>query len=107
MFKDYPLIKESKKTVTQFYTHIPKNAAKAIQKVFKGRWIGQGPLVDKLEIIFSKKFANNMPSVAVGSGTDALHLSYILAGIKKMMKLYVQYLLVQQLTYRCFTWRQK
>ena len=83
MFKDYPLIKESKKTVTQFYPHIPKNAAKAIQKVFKGRWIGQGPLVDTLEIIFSKKFANNMPSVAVGSGTDALHLSYILAGIKK------------------------
>ena len=83
MFKDFPLIKESKKTVTQFYPHIPKSASKAVQKVFKGRWIGQGPLVDKLEIIFSKKFANNMPSVAVGSGTDALHLSYILSNIKK------------------------
>ena len=82
-FRDFPLIKESKKTITQFYPHIPKTASKAISKVFQGRWIGQGPLVDKLEIIFSKKFANNMPSVAVGSGTDALHLAYILAGIKK------------------------
>jgi perosamine synthetase len=82
-FKDFPLIKESKKTIPQFYPHIPKTASKAISKVFQGRWIGQGPLVDKLEIIFSKKFANSMPSVAVGSGTDALHLSYILAGIKK------------------------
>jgi len=83
MFKDYPLIKESRKSVTQFYPHIPRNAVNAIKKVLSGRWIGQGPLVDKLEIIFSKRFGNNMPSVAVGSGTDALHLSYILAGIKK------------------------
>ena len=83
MFKDFPLIKESKKTITQFYPHIPKTAIQSIKKVFSGRWIGQGPLVDKLETIFSKKFANNMSSVAVGSGTDALHLSYILSNIKK------------------------
>ena len=83
MFKDYPLIKESNKTVTLFYPYIPKNYLSALKKVFSTRWIGQGPLVDKLEKIFSKKFANNLPSVAVGSGTDALHLAYILAGIKK------------------------
>ena len=83
MFKDYPLIKESKKTVTQFYPHIPKKYLSALKRVFSTRWVGQGPLVDKLEMIFSKKFGNNLPTVAVGSGTDALHLSYILAGIKK------------------------
>lgn len=83
MFKDYPLIKENSKNITQFYPHIPKNYLKAIKKVFKTRWIGQGPLVDKLESVFSKKFALNLPSVAVGSGTDALHLAYILAGIKE------------------------
>ena len=83
MFKDYPLIKESKKTVTLFYPYIPKNYLSALKKVFSTRWIGQGPLVDKLEKVFSKKFANSLPSVAVGSGTDALHLAYILAGIKK------------------------
>ncbi len=83
MFKDYPLIKEKKNSITQFYPHIPKNSLKALKKVFSGRWVGQGPLVDKLEIIFSTKFANNMSSVAVGSGTDALHLAYILSEIKK------------------------
>ena len=83
MFKDFPLIKENKKTITQFYPHIPRTAVQAIKKVFAGRWIGQGPLVDKLEKIFSRRFANNMASIAVGSGTDALHLSYILANLKK------------------------
>ena len=83
MFRDYPLIKETKRSITQFYPHIPKNTIRALKKVFSGRWVGQGPLVDKLEIIFSTKFAANMPSIAVGSGTDALHLAYILADIKK------------------------
>ena len=62
MFKDYPLIKEKKNSITQFYPHIPKNSLKALKKVFSGRWIGQGPLVDKLEKIFSTRFANRMPS---------------------------------------------
>ena len=83
MFKDYPLLADGKNSITMFYPHIPKNSLKALKKVFSGRWIGQGPLVDKLEKIFSTRFANNMTSVAVGSGTDALHLAYILSGIKK------------------------
>ena len=83
MFKDFPLIKDTNKSITQFYPHIPKNYMSAMKRVFTTRWVGQGPLVDKLEIIFSKRFADNQPSVAVGSGTDALHLAYILAGIKK------------------------
>jgi len=83
MFRDYPLIKDNSKNVTQFYPHIPKNSLKALKKVFQTRWIGQGPLVDKLELVFSKKFAAKLPSIAVGSGTDALHLAYLLAGIKK------------------------
>ena len=83
MFKDYPLIKDKKNSISQFYPHIPKNSLKVLKKVFAGRWVGQGPLVDKVEKIFSNKFANSMPSVAVGSGTDALHLAYILSGIKK------------------------
>jgi perosamine synthetase len=82
-FKDYPLLAEKKKSVSLFYPHIPKNAKKAVSKVLSGRWLGQGPLVDKFEKVFSQKFCNNFPVVAVGAGTDALHLSYILAGIKK------------------------
>lgn len=82
-FKDYPLLDTKKKSVPIFYPHIPKNAKKQINKVLSGRWLGQGPLVDKFEKIFSEKFTDKQSTVAVGSGTDALHLSYILAGIKK------------------------
>jgi dTDP-4-amino-4,6-dideoxygalactose transaminase len=83
MFKDLPLIEDNKKSITLFYPYIPKTALKALKNVFSTRWIGQGPLVDKLEKVFSYKFADGMPSIAVGSGTDALHLAYILADLKK------------------------
>ena len=83
MFKELPLIEDNKKTVTLFYPYIPKTALITLKKVFSTRWVGQGPLVDKLEKVFSSKFADDMPSIAVGSGTDALHLAYILADIKK------------------------
>ena len=82
-FKDYPLLESKKKSVPLFYPHIPKRAKKVVSKVLSGRWVGQGPLVDKFEKVFSKKFCDNLPVVAVGAGTDALHLSYILAGLKK------------------------
>ena len=82
-FRDYPLLKETKKTIPLFYPHIPKNAKKAISKVLSTRWLGQGPLVDKFENVFSNKFCSKLPIVALGSGTDAIHLSYILSDIKK------------------------
>ena len=72
-----------KEGVVLFKPHIPKNAKKAINKTLNTRWIGQGPQVDKFEKIFSSKFAKNCSTVSTGSGTDALHLSYILAGLKK------------------------
>jgi perosamine synthetase len=43
--------------------------------------IGQGPKVDQFENSSREKF-NLGPCVAVGSGTDALHLAYVLAGIR-------------------------
>ena len=82
-FNDFPLLESKKKYISLFYPHIPKKSSNSIKKVLSTRWIGQGPLVDKFEEKFSKKFCNNMPTVAVGSGTDALHLAYILAGIKE------------------------
>ncbi len=82
-FKDFPLLESKKKNVPLFYPHISKNSATSLKKVLKTRWIGQGPLVDKFENTFSRKFGGNLETVAVGSGTDALHLAYILAGIKK------------------------
>jgi len=82
-FKDYPLMNGRKGSVPLFYPHIPKAAIKSLKKVLSGRWIGQGPLVDLFEKKFQKKFTNKHPCVAVGAGTDALHLSFLLAGIKK------------------------
>jgi len=83
-FKDFPLLSlKKRRAIPIFYPHIPKNAKKALSKVVSGRWLGQGPLVDKFERVFSDKFCDNKNVVAVGSGTDALHLAYILAGIKK------------------------
>ena len=81
--KDLPLLEINKKSIPLFYPHIPKKAIKAIEGVLRSRWIGQGPLVDKFEKIFSKKFCDGVPTIAVGSGTDALHLAFILADLKK------------------------
>ena len=82
-FKDYPLLEARGKSIPIFYPHIPKNAKKSISKVLSSRWIGQGPLVDDFEKKFSNQFCDKMPVIAVGSGTDALHLAYILGNIKK------------------------
>ncbi len=82
-FKDYPLMKDRQGNVPMFYPHIPKNSLKSLKKVLAGRWIGQGPLVDIFEKKFERRFTKNLPCIAVGSGTDALHLAYLLAGIKK------------------------
>ena len=82
-FKDYPILEDKGKSIPIFYPHIPKNAKKSVSKVLSTRWIGQGPLVDLFEKKFSYQFSDNMPVIAVGSGTDALHLAYILGDIKK------------------------
>jgi perosamine synthetase len=69
--------------IVLFHPNIPKNAERLISDVLKSRWIGQGPKVEEFESIFENKFTNPCRSLAVGSGTDALHLSYLLADIKE------------------------
>ena len=53
-----------------------------LSKVFSGRWIGQGPLVDEFERQFGEKFGYKY-CVAVNSGTSALELAYHLLHIDK------------------------
>lgn len=65
-----------------FHPYIPKKTSKMIKDILKTRWIGQGPKVDEFEKKFKNKFANKSRCVAVGSGTDALHLAYICSNIK-------------------------
>jgi perosamine synthetase len=67
--------------VVLFHPHIPKSAQSYVADTLNSRWIGQGPKVDKFENDFRIKFEQPGPCMAVGSGTDALHLAYILAGI--------------------------
>lgn len=68
--------------IVLFHPHVPFNATEFVSQVLKTRWIGQGPMVDKFEDAFKEKLEQKGPCVAVGSGTDALHLAYLLAGIK-------------------------
>jgi dTDP-4-amino-4,6-dideoxygalactose transaminase len=66
--------------VVLFHPFVPQEAAESVTKVLSTRWIGQGPLVDKFEVQFEESIGVGK-SLAVGSGTDALHLAYLLAGV--------------------------
>ncbi len=79
---EMPVMNENEGIVL-FYPNVPKTAIEEVTKVLQGRWIGQGPRVAQFEKEFGEKFAGNGTALAVGSGTDALHLSYILAGLKE------------------------
>jgi perosamine synthetase len=72
----------TQKNIVLFHPHMPTKASEYVADVMKTRWIGQGPLVDKFENQFSDMFCNKRKCLAVGSGTDALHLSYVLADIQ-------------------------
>ena len=81
-FKELPLMEPKDGTVL-FYPYVSKTSFKAVKKVLSGRWIGQGPLVDKFERKFKTMFGKKNDCIATGSGTDALHLAYILSNLKK------------------------
>ena len=81
-FKELSIMSDKKGTVL-FYPYIPKKSIKILENRLSTRWIGQGPLVDKFELKFKSMFAKKNHCLATGSGTDALHLSYILSGLKK------------------------
>jgi perosamine synthetase len=69
------------KPIVLFYPHVPKEAIDAVGKQLETRWIGQGPAVDEFENIWYQKISKPNTAIAVSSGTAALHLAYILAGI--------------------------
>ena len=81
-FKELPIMPDKSKGVMLFYPYVSNKSAKNIKKKLAGRWLGQGPMVDIFEKKFKKRFAKNYSVVATGSGTDSLHLAYILAGLK-------------------------
>ena len=80
--QDMSLMQAESENIVLFYPHVSELAKKSVMETLDSRWIGQGPKVKLFEENFRKKFASNFSAIAVGSGTDALHLSYILAGLK-------------------------
>jgi perosamine synthetase len=79
---ELPVMQEGE-GIMLFYPYVPKKAIEAVTEVLKSRWIGQGPRVAQFEKEFEKKFAGRGKALAVGSGTDALHMAYIMAGLKE------------------------
>jgi len=79
---DLPIMEVGNENIVLFHPHIAKNSAKYITETLQTRWIGQGPKVEQFEKEFSSRFCKGLSAVAVGSGTDALHLAYILAELK-------------------------
>lgn len=66
-----------------FYPYIPKEKVlKEIEDTLNGRWLGQGPKVNKFEKKFEEVF-NYKFALMLNSGTSALELSYHLIGLKE------------------------
>ena len=78
---EFPLLDESE-GIPLFYPYISEKAKDEVLDTLNSRWIGQGPKVDIFERKFSEIVAPHSFSIATGSGTDSLHLSYLLANIK-------------------------
>lgn len=79
---DMPLMEDQEGNIVLFHPHISERARRMVYAQLGTRWIGQGPSVEVFESEFSKMFCDGLATAAVGSGTDALHLAYLLAGIR-------------------------
>ena len=78
---EVPILSPEEGRIPLFMPHMPAKARDYVLHTPESRWIGQGPKVRQFEQEFSRVFGENRESIAVGSGTDALHLAYLLAGI--------------------------
>ncbi len=80
--EEFELMNENE-GIPLFKPYIPKNTVKYVTDTLNSRWIGEGPKVKHFEKQFAKFVNTKSSCVAVNSGTAALHLSYILSGVKK------------------------
>lgn len=72
----------TEKPIVLFHPYVTDLMRERVTETLKTRFIGQGPRVDEFEKKFSKMFCNGLSVAAVGAGTDALHLAYLLAGVE-------------------------
>jgi dTDP-4-amino-4,6-dideoxygalactose transaminase len=82
-FKIAAVMQEGSDRIVLFRPNVPERAAQAVKEVLESRWIGQGPKVEQFENIFNEMFGDeSTTAISCGSGTDALHLAYLLAGVE-------------------------
>jgi dTDP-4-amino-4,6-dideoxygalactose transaminase len=79
---DLAMMEEGFGKIPLFMPFIPANATLNVNEVLSSRWIGQGPKVEQFEQEIADKFLGANSPLAVGSGTDALHIAYLLANLK-------------------------
>jgi perosamine synthetase len=74
------------KEIKLFTPYVPVESRDAARKTLDTSWIGQGPQVDEFERLWEEKMSGEHKAIAVGSGTDALHLAYLLAGVRRKLE---------------------
>lgn len=79
---DLPVMRDGGNNIVLFYPHVPSRAKEFVAETLDSRWIGQGPRVEQFETKFVQALGIRHRGVAVGAGTDALHLAYVLAGVQ-------------------------
>ncbi len=80
--RDASILPPIGRNIVLFHPHIPEAALAGIADTLKTRWIGQGPKVEQFEQQFAADLKLTHTPIAVGSCTDAIHLAYILCGLK-------------------------
>ena len=80
--RDMPILPADHQNLVLFHPHIPETAIAAVEETLRSRWIGQGPKVDLFEQRFASQLGLSTTALAVGAGTDALHLAFLLAGFQ-------------------------
>jgi len=76
------IVKEKPYKIPIFFPYVSEKAISSVIKVLHSKFIGQGPKIQEFEQEFADKFKTKY-AVALNSCTAALHLAYILAGVKK------------------------
>jgi perosamine synthetase len=80
---EMPIMEVGAKNLVLFHPHMPAKAIQYVTETLQSRWIGQGPKVEAFEQQFAQRFGKENVALSVGSGTDALHLAYLLADLKE------------------------
>ncbi len=66
-----------------FYPQIHKSAIRAVKATLKTKWLSQAHQVNEFEEQIQRYLNTDSEVITTNSGTSALHLAYILAGIKE------------------------